>query len=323
MLREITGAEDAIVVNNCAAALVLALNTLANGREAVISRGELVEIGGSFRIPDIMSRSGARLVEVGTTNRTHLDDYRQALGADTGAIVKVHHSNFEITGFVAEASVAELVELAGGQVPVVQDFGSGLLIPLDAWGLKGEPTASQLVAAGPDLVLMSGDKLLGGPQAGIIVGRKSMISRIATNPLTRAFRVDKFTLAALEATLAMYREPTRALEEVPVLRMITTRADELRERAEGLVRQLEAAGVEAEVLPSVASVGGGAYPGSALESWAVSPVGRAAEMEKRLRAADVPVIARVTENRMLLDLRSVPASQDVKLATVLPSALRA
>ena len=222
LLRELTGAEDALVVNNGAAALMLALNTFAEGKDALVSRGELVEIGGSFRVPDVMAKSGARLVEVGTTNRTHLEDYRRALGALAGAIVKVHRSNFAQEGFTAEVAVRDLLPLARGRgAALVHDLGSGLFLDLSPWGLSGEPVAAEAVRDGADVITMSGDKLLGGPQAGIILGGAEAVSRMRANPLTRALRVDKLTLAALEATLTLYREPERARREIPALAMLT------------------------------------------------------------------------------------------------------
>ena len=234
LLRELTGAEDALVVNNGAAALVLVLNTLANGREAIVSRGELIEIGGSFRVPEIMTKSGAVLLEVGTTNRTHADDYRRALCAATAAIVKVHRSNFEVRGFVAEASLRDLAPVArDGQVPLLFDLGSGLLTSLDAFGLPGEPTAADAIADGASVVVMSGDKLLGGPQAGIIVGQRDAVAACQRNPLARALRVDKLTLAALEATLALYRDPPRARREIPALAMLTAAAGEVHAQGRG------------------------------------------------------------------------------------------
>ena len=244
LLAELTGAEDALVVNNCAAALVLTLNTFADGRDAVISRGELVEIGGSFRVPDIMAKSGARLVEVGTTNRTHADDYRRALSPRTGALVSVHRSNFTIEGFVASVPVRELVPIAAeGRVPLLHDFGSGLLLDLSPWGLTGEPSARDAVKAGASLVMMSGDKLLGGPQAGIIVGKAELIGALRRNPLARALRVDKLTLAALEATLALYRDPARAVSAIPALAMLTTSVMALEARASHLAAVLAASGI--------------------------------------------------------------------------------
>jgi L-seryl-tRNA(Ser) seleniumtransferase len=244
LLRELTGAEDAIVVNNCASALVLALNSLSAGREAIVSRGELIEIGGSFRVPDIMTKSGVTLVEVGTTNRTHLADYEEAIGESTGAIVKVHRSNFELRGFVAEAEVSALAPLARTHaVPLVFDFGSGLLISLDEFGLRGEPTARDGVRDGATLVLMSGDKLLGGPQAGIILGDASAIAACRKNPLARAVRVDKLTLAALEATLALYRDPARAVREIPALAMLTSPAASIQMRAEQAAARLRSNGI--------------------------------------------------------------------------------
>jgi L-seryl-tRNA(Ser) seleniumtransferase len=324
LLCELTGAADALVVNNCAAALVLALNTVAEGKGAIVSRGELIEIGGSFRVPEIMTRSGARLVEVGTTNRTHADDYRRALAPDIGAIVKVHRSNFEQRGFVAEASLTDLAPIAReGNVPLLHDFGSGLLLPLDAYGLSGEPTASDSVCAGASLTMMSGDKLLGGPQAGIIVGSADAVGACRRNPLARALRVDKLTLAALEATLALYRDPAIARRDVPVLAMLTADADAVRRRATRLGDRLTRAGHAAEVRPAEATVGGGAFPTARLASYAVVLAGRASELEGRLRAAPEPVIARVAEGRVWIDLRSVPEALDDALAAALERCLGA
>lgn len=322
LLCELTGAEDAIVVNNCAAALVLALNTFARDREAVISRGELVEIGGSFRVPEIMARSGAVLREVGTTNRTHVDDYRAALGAATGALVKVHRSNFEITGFVAEASVRDLAPVAAEQgVPLLFDFGSGLLVDLAAYGLSGEPLARDAVRDGATLTLMSGDKLLGGPQAGIIVGRADAVAACRRNPLCRALRVDKLTLAALDATLALYRDPERAVREVPALAMLTASAGGVRARCESLGTALRAAGVSCDVVPSDATVGGGAFPSARIPSWAVALAGDATVLDRQLRVAAEGVVGRIEHDRLLLDVRSVPTALDAAFRGALIGAL--
>jgi L-seryl-tRNA(Ser) seleniumtransferase len=311
LLRELTGAADALVVNNCAAALVLALNTLADGRDAVVSRGELIEIGGSFRIPDIMAKSGARLVEVGTTNRTYASDYATALSERTGAIVKVHRSNFVVDGFVAEATLRDLAPIARAHaLPLVHDFGSGLLISLDGYGLSGEPTARDAVHAGASLVVMSGDKLLGGPQAGIMVGDEALVRRLRTNPLVRALRVDKLTIAALEATLALYRDPESAVRAIPTLAMLTASEADVRARASALARRIEALGISAAVVPTAASVGGGAFPTARIPSAAVAVRDRPAVAEERLRLGDPPVIGRIAEDMLLLDLRSVPAAQD-------------
>ena len=318
LLRELTGAEDALVVNNNAAALVLALNTFASGRGAVISRGELVEIGGSFRIPDIMERSGARLVEVGTTNRTHTDDYTAALRAsDVGAIMKVHRSNFELKGFVSEVATRELVALAG-KTPVIHDLGSGLLIPLDDIGLTGEPTASQVVTDGAALVTMSGDKLLGGPQAGIIVGKADAVKQLRRNPLVRSLRVDKLTIAALEATLALYRDAKRALEQVPILAMLSRTVGELRTRANALRARLDS---NASVVESEASVGGGAFPNARIPSIALAFTREPETLESRLRLGDPAVIGRIAEGRLLVDLRTVQPAEDDQLIAALRAAL--
>jgi L-seryl-tRNA(Ser) seleniumtransferase len=315
LLRELTGAEDALVVNNCAAALVLALNTLSEGRGTIVSRGELVEIGGSFRIPEIMSKSGARLVEVGTTNRTRLDDYRRAIAADTGAIVKVHRSNFEIAGFVAEASPAELATLSTERgVPFIHDLGSGLMMRLDAWGLGGEPTAADAVRAGASLVTMSGDKLLGGPQAGLLLGKREIIDRIRKNPLTRSYRVDKLTLAGLEATLALYRAPDVARREIPTLAQLTADVDTLRRRADAIVREIAD---RAQVVETDASVGGGAFPTAKIPSIGIAIDGKADAIERALRTGDPPVIGRVSDGRLLLDVRTMFPEDDPLLAALL------
>ena len=322
LLRELTGAEDAIVVNNCASALVLALNSLAAGREAIVSRGELIEIGGSFRVPDIMAKSGATLVEVGTTNRTHLADYSDVISESTGAIVKVHRSNFEVRGFVAEAEVRELAPLARTHaLPLVFDFGSGLLLSLDEFGLRGEPTARDAIRDGATLVLMSGDKLLGGPQAGIILGDAKAIAACRKNPLARAVRVDKLTLAALEATLALYRDPARAVREIPTLAMLTASIASVRTRAEQVRERMLATGLKCDVVETEASVGGGAFPTARIPSFAVAFPGQADDVERRLRMGAHAIIGRIGQGRVLLDLRSVPEAYDDQLVRAACAAL--
>jgi L-seryl-tRNA(Ser) seleniumtransferase len=321
LLRELTGAEDALVVNNNASALVLALNSLADQQPAIVSRGELIEIGGSFRIPDIMAKSGARLVEVGTTNRTHLADYERAL-AGGGIVVKVHRSNFALEGFVADVSLAELVRLATSRgVPVLHDLGSGLLVSLEQFGLTGEPLASETVRDGATVVTMSGDKLLGGPQAGIILGRGSAIERIRKNPLTRALRVDKLTLAALEATLTLYRTPDRAFREVPTLAMISADVTEVRVRAQALAERLASRGVECDVIETEASVGGGAFPTARIPSAALALSGDAERQDVRLRASEPPIVGRILDGRLLLDMRTVQPALHRDLARVVERAL--
>jgi L-seryl-tRNA(Ser) seleniumtransferase len=322
LLQKLTGAEDALVVNNCAAAMVLTLNALAQRKEVLVSRGELVEIGGSFRIPDIMSRSGAKLVEVGTTNRTHDDDYRRAITPKTAAIVKVHRSNFAIEGFTSDVSVERLAFIAAEHgLPVVHDLGSGLMLALDAYGLMGEPTAATALASGASLVLMSGDKLLGGPQAGIILGAANLIAKLRKNPFARAMRVDKLTLSALEATLRLYLEPERALREIPVLAMLTVRVSELQSRAQGISARLAANGIAAEVVASSASVGGGAFPTAAIPSIAIRVPGAPQLVEEKLRAGAPAVIGRISDGHLLLDLRSVLPREDEMLAAAIGHAL--
>ena len=322
LLRQLTGAEDALVVNNCAAAMVLALNALAQRKEVLVSRGELVEIGGSFRIPDIMARSGAKLVEVGTTNRTHDDDYRRAITPKTAAIVKVHRSNFAIEGFTSDVSVDRLAFIAAEHgLPVIHDLGSGLMLSLDAYGLAGEPTARTALASGPTLVLMSGDKLLGGPQSGIILGASSSVAKLRKNPFARAMRVDKLTLSALEATLRLYLEPERALKEIPVLAMLTASPSEIEERAHSVARTLRQGGVEADVTPTRASVGGGAFPTAEIPSAGVALARPAVETEEKLRRGEPPVIGRIVDGKVVLDLRSVLPREDSTLSRSVLEAL--
>jgi len=322
LLCELTGAEDAIVVNNCAAALVLALNTFARDREAVISRGELVEIGGSFRVPEIMERSGATLREVGTTNRTYAQDYRAALGGRSGALVKVHRSNFDITGFVAEASLRDLAPVAAEQgVPLLYDFGSGLMLDLSAFGLSGEPVVRDAVRDGATLTMMSGDKLLGGPQAGIIVGTRDAVTACRRNPLCRALRVDKLTLAALEATLTLYRTPERAVREIPAMAMLTAPVEEVRARVMALRERLRMIGMDSDVVESEATVGGGAFPTARIPSAALALAGDAESLDRRLRRASVAVVGRIERERLLLDLRSVPRPLDATLEAALEQTL--
>jgi L-seryl-tRNA(Ser) seleniumtransferase len=324
LLREVTGAEDGLAVNNAAGALVLALNTHAAGRDVLISRGELIEIGGSFRIPDILARSGARLREVGTTNRTHLDDYRQALDGSVAAILTVHRSNFEQRGFVTSPSPAELVELAAAAgIAYFHDIGSGLLADLSPWGFDSEPRVPDALQAGTGLVLFSGDKLLGGPQAGCLVGRSELLTPCRANPLARALRADKLTLAALEATLALYREPERALREIPVLRMLTLSPEDLAARAANLASVCPLS-LHPETLPGESAVGGGALPGAilpttlvALDAGAIGPDG----LLLRLRVGDPPVVARVAGGRVLLDPRTLPENAGPLIAQALEQAL--
>jgi L-seryl-tRNA(Ser) seleniumtransferase len=301
LLVELTGAADALVVNNAAGGLLLALSALARGGEAIVSRGELVEIGGSFRIPDIMARSGTRLVEVGTTNRTHPHDYERALTPDSRLLLKVHRSNFQVTGFTADVAVVDLAELSfQKKLKCLYDQGSGLLMNLSQWGLRGEPTVPEGVAAGADVVVFSGDKLLGGPQAGILVGSEAAIAACRADPIARTVRADKLTLAALEATLALYRNPEVARKEIPVLRMLTEDLNVVKRRAEALQQGV---GGRAELIEGDSEVGGGSFPGAKLRTWLVGfPDEKLAE---RLRANDPPIIARVAGSRVLIDARTI------------------
>jgi L-seryl-tRNA(Ser) seleniumtransferase len=307
ILAELTGAEAGMAVNNNAAAVLLSLAALAGGREVVISRGELIEIGDGFRIPDILAQSGARLVEVGTTNRTSLADYEAAIGPDTAALVRVHQSNFRMVGFTAAPGLAELAALATRHgVPLVDDLGSGQL--LDLPDLADEPTARSSIEAGATVVCFSGDKLLGGPQAGVIVGAAGAIERIRRHPLARAVRIDKLSLAALEATLELYRDPHRALREIPVLAAAAESADAVRARAQRLAERLGG-----DVVASAARVGGGAVPLLELPSFACALDGGDV-LAAALRAADPPVVAVVREGRVLLDCRTLTDDQCLQIS---------
>ncbi len=307
LLAELTGAEAAMVVNNNAAAVLLMLSALAAGKEVVVSRGELVEIGGSFRVPDVMKQGGARLVEVGTTNKTHPRDYEEAIGPETGALLKVHRSNFRLEGFTAEVSVAELARIAHRHgLPCLVDWGSGVMLDLSRYGLPHEATMPELIAAGADLVTFSGDKLLGAPQGGFIVGRRDLVERCRRHPLTRAVRVDKLTLAGIEATLKLYLEPERAAERIPAVRMLTASREQIAPRAEALAGKLRAAGIACEVIDGVSRAGGGALPGVDLPTRLVAVAHPAPqEVEARLRAFDPPVMVRIQAGLLLLDPRTL------------------
>jgi len=321
-LCTLTGAEDALVVNNGAAAVTLAVHALANGGPVAISRGELVEIGGSFRIPEVMRVAGVTLLEVGTTNRTHLADYVAALDAGARAVVKVHRSNFRIVGFTAEVADPELARLCRERgVPLIHDFGSGLLVSLERFGLTGEPTAAEVVRGGASVVAMSGDKLLGGPQSGILLGTTSVIETLRRHPFARAVRVDKLVLAALGATLALYSDVETATRRVPALRLITTPVAELEERAAALVDRLRDAHIGASVVASEGAVGAGAFPTVALPSAGIAIAGDPATNTLALRAQHVPVIGRIRDGVTLLDLRSVPERDDDLLGDMTVAAL--
>lgn len=319
LLCRLTGAEAAVVVNNNAAALVLSLSALAGGKEVLINRSQLIEIGGRFRIPDIMAQSGATLVEVGTTNRTYIDDFENNLHTvNTGLIMQVHRSNFALIGFTTEPTLAELVDLGERYgVPVMYDLGSGTLLDTAKFGLAHEPTVQESVATGAAIVTASGDKLLGGPQAGIILGRAGLIARIKKHPLTRAFRVDKMTLAALQATLLAYLEGT-AVDEIPTWQMIALDRRTLNRRAQKWRRALVRAGIPAEVVDAQSAVGGGSLPGQTLPTRAVRiAVPDAAQMAARLRSADVPVITRLEDGAIWLDPRTVLPAQDSALVAMI------
>lgn len=312
LLCRLTGAEAGLVVNNNAAAVLLVLSALAKERPVIVSRGQLVEIGGSFRIPDVMKQSGAILVEVGATNKTHLRDYEQAIAEDTAMLLKVHTSNYKIIGFAGEVSASDLVKLGRAKgIPVYEDLGSGVLVDFSRFGIAHEPTVRESVEAGVDIVTCSGDKLFGGPQGGIIVGRQELIGKIKKHPLTRALRVDKFTLAAMEATLRLYFDEDNAVEKIPTLAMITMSKDELHRRAQTLAAEITAkvgANCEVEIVEGYSQVGGGALPEENIPTFLVSvnpPKLGVNQLEEKLRYMEPPVLARIQKDRLLLDPRTL------------------
>ena len=322
LICELTGAEDAITVNNNAAAVILVLNTLAAGRETIVSRGELIEIGGAFRMPDIMAQASTRLVEVGTTNRTHLNDYESAIGSSTGCVMKVHTSNYLIQGFTKEVPPHELADLAQKRaIPFVDDLGSGTLVDLTHYGLRQERTVQDAVKDGADLVTFSGDKLLGGPQAGFIAGRKDLVRACAKNPMKRAMRLDKVRLAALEATLRLYRDPDSLPKLLPTLAMLTATLEDLRERAGRQLASLQVAvgsGFTVRVCDCASQIGSGALPlesipsaGVAISATNKKEAGRRlAELSRALRALPIPVISRIANDTMILDMRTLDDEQE-------------
>jgi len=327
-LCRLSGAESALVVNNNAAAVLLVLNTLAEGKEVIVSRGELVEIGGAFRIPDVMKRSGALLREVGTTNRTHFSDYQKAIGAQTALLLKVHTSNFRVMGFTSEVSLQDLVRLGREhRIPVVEDLGSGCLVDLARYGLEKEPTVQEVIETGVEGVTVSGDKLLGGPQAGIILGKKKILDLFKINPLTRALRIDKLTLAALESTLLLYLDEKRAMEEIPTLRMLSLDTKKLKQRGKRLLKRLSGridGRITFLVREDVSQVGGGALPLQELPTMVVAakPLDCSVNsLEARLRQSDPPIISRISREELILDMRTVSDEEILQLAAGIEKAL--
>lgn len=323
LLCEMTGGEAAAVVNNNAAATLLTLTTVAEGKEVIVSRGQLIEIGGSYRLPDVMTASGACLREVGTTNKTRISDFASAITQETAALMRVHSSNYVIVGFTEEPTLDELVALGRKRhLPVIDDIGSGALIGFSKYGVTGEPVASKSIDAGADLVLFSGDKLLGGPQCGIIVGRRQWIDKILKHPLMRAMRVDKLTLSALAATLRLYRDPSKAENSIPLLSLLSTSADNLKLRAERLAPQIAAGELISHAAPTqdVAMLGGGSMPTQQIPTWcvAVQPAkGSVDQLAQRLRNGKPSVFGRVQKDKLLLDLRTVFPEQDLDIVSAI------
>ncbi len=312
IVARITGAEAALVVNNNAAAVMLVLSTMAEDKEVVVSRGELVEIGGSFRVPDVMEQSGAKLVDVGTTNKTHPHDYIKAIGDDTAALLKVHTSNYRILGFTEEVSLEELVRIGReNSVPVIEDIGSGVLIDMEKYGLEHEPTVQESLNAGVDIVTFSGDKLLGGPQAGIIVGKKEYIESMKKNPLTRAIRVDKFIISILEGTLNLYLDQVKAIQEIPTLRMLTISLEVLQSKAEQLQTMIKAKlgnQLSLSIKNEMSQVGGGSLPLTEIPTKALqieTETPSISALERRLRYLERPIITRIYKEKMVMDLRTI------------------
>ncbi len=308
LLKDLTGAEDALVVNNCAAAALLILTVLAGDGETIVSRGELVEIGGDFRVPDVMASSGTRMVEVGTTNRTHLEDYRTAINLNTRLLMRVHPSNYRIVGFTSSPQLSELTALAHeNDLPLYEDAGSGLLSDLRSYGVVAEPTVSEIVASGADVISFSGDKLLGSAQAGLIVGKRAIVERLRKHPLYRALRSDKLRLAALEATLTAHQRD-KAFDEVPVLQMLSLTEAEIEQRAKALIEQLGSTDLNLALEPGESAIGGGAAPTSSIKSVLIAlthPRKSAGELEQQLRNSSPAIVSRISEDKVLLDLRTV------------------
>ncbi len=327
IIKELTGAEDAIVVNNNAAAVLICLDTFAKGKEVIVSRGELVEIGGSFRVPDVMKSGGAILREVGTTNKTHLSDYENAVCGSTGLLLKVHQSNYKVIGFTEDIPVERLAKLGREfKIPVMDDLGSGCLINLEKFGIYGEPTVQEVIRQGADIVTFSGDKLLGGPQAGIIVGKEKLIQKIQKNPMLRAMRIDKMTFAALEATFMQYLDEEKAVRNIPTLRMLTEPQEVIRKRAKRILTPLNkavAGHAALELLADQSRAGGGSLPETGFPTYAVSvkPLNISVNaLEKKLRLGNPPVIARIKEDVLLIDARTVQDREIKELVNCVISA---